>query len=411
MKCPRSRPIPEVSSIGLRRQFSWILVGRLAGAVIQALSLMLVARWSGPQAFGLFSSIYGIAIVIQTVVDFGLTTHITRLRAADPGSGDIGAALRLGRNITILTTVVGTGFLVAAGFVAPSLFPLVLLPLWMSSEKQVEAWLAVALADGNTWQNASSLVFRRIGALVVLVAGYFLGLDPVMTYVFGLALFSLLAWALAYYMTDGVHSGATVPVRRLLKAGRPYWVNSLSVQARNFDVSIVALVTTPVAAGYYAAASRLTTPLRMVPTSFAAVLLPATTRSTRGNARPFIKAIAAMTALTTVMYVGLAVALPILVPVILGPSYEPASTVIQIVCFGLIAAAITSQFNALMQGWGYLRPVAVIATCTTVYCLVAIVVLAIPYGAVGAGIALASSYVIQLVLQIATMIILSKRAV
>ncbi|WP_110883530.1 lipopolysaccharide biosynthesis protein [Mycolicibacterium wolinskyi] len=388
--------------MGLKQQYSWILAGRLTGAAVQAASLTLVARWSGPAEFGFFAAAYGIALVTQTVADLGLTKYIVQLRVSDRSDGGIGAALRLGRNISIISTVVGTVALVAVGTQIPAVMALCLMPLWMSSEKQVEAWLGVSLADGKLWHNATSLVFRRLGALVVLLVAHAAGLDPVPSYLVGLTLFSLLAWWHVRIVTDDVRTDRTVRAKSLLVGGRHYWFNSLAVQAMNFDVTVVAAMASAQSAGYYAAASRLTTPLRIVPTSFATLLFPAAAKAQLSGARPLLKAVGGLIAITTVMYIGLAVALPILVPLVLGPSFDPAAPVIQVVCVGLIFAAITSQFNSLMQGWGYLRAVTIISTASTLLSLIAIAIAAAHWGALGAGFALAGGYVVQLAIQAVT---------
>lgn len=341
-------------------------------------------------------------MVTQTVADFGLTKYIVQLRVSDRSDGGIGAALRLGRNISIISTAVGTVALIAVGTQIPAVLALCLMPLWMSSEKQVEAWLGVSLADGKLWHNATSLVFRRLGALVVLLAAHAAGLDPVPSYLVGLTLFSLLAWWHVRIVTNDVHTDRSVRAKTLMLAGRHYWFNSLAVQAMNFDVTIVAAMASAQSAGYYAAASRLTTPLRIVPTSFATLLFPAAAKAQLSGARPLLKAVGGLIAITTVMYIGLAVALPILVPLVLGPSFDPAAPVIQVVCVGLIFAAITSQFNSLMQGWGYLRAVTIISTASTLLSLTAIAIAAAHWGALGAGFALAGGYVVQLAIQAAT---------
>lgn len=369
---------------------------------MQAASLTLVARWSGPAEFGFFAAAYGIALVAQTVADCGLTKYIVQLRVSDRSDGGIGAALRLGRNISIISTVVGTTALVAVTTQVPSVAALCLMPLWMSAEKQVEAWLGVSLADGKLWYNATSLVFRRLGALLVLVVAHAAGMNPIQGYLIGLSAFSLLAWWQIRLVTNDVHTDRKARAKVLLAGGRHYWFNSLAVQAMNFDVTVVAAMASAQSAGYYAAASRLTTPLRIVPTSFATLLFPAAAKARLSGARPLLRAVGGLIAITTVMYIGLAVALPILVPIVLGPSFAPAAGVIQVVCVGLIFAAITSQFNSLMQGWGYLRAVTIISMASTLLSLAAIAVAAVGWGALGAGYALAGGYVVQLAIQTVT---------
>lgn len=359
--------------------------------------------------FGLFAAAYGFAIAFQSFCDFGMTQYIVQLRVADRDDVRIGAALRLGTRVSGVGILFGCLCLGALAFFHPELWSLFLIPVWIMSEKQVEAWLAIALADGKLWQNAFSLVLRRLGALLVLVVAHQAGWSPVPSYVAGLAIFSLIAWIIVSRVARDVRLDCSFSRRALLRGGRHYWTNSLSLQAMNLDVSLVAWVSTPQMAGYYGAASRLTTPLRIVPTSFATVLFPAAARKSVGQGKDLLRPVIVLIGLTTVLYVGLALLLPVVVPLILGPAYEPATEVIRVVCLGLVFAAITSQLRSLMQGWGYLRAVTWISSTTTVLSLISIGVCAWLYGALGAGTALALNYVFQLAIQAVTMLSLTRR--
>ncbi|MDZ7911455.1 MAG: oligosaccharide flippase family protein [Rhodococcus sp. (in: high G+C Gram-positive bacteria)] len=62
-------------------QFTGIAGGRLVGALIQALSMVLLARISGPSGFGIFAAAYGVGLVLQTVLNFGFTPFLVRIRA------------------------------------------------------------------------------------------------------------------------------------------------------------------------------------------------------------------------------------------------------------------------------------------------------------------------------------------
>ncbi|MFD6855982.1 lipopolysaccharide biosynthesis protein [Rhodococcus sp. NPDC060090] len=385
---------------GLAKQFSWVLLGRLAGALLQAGSMALLARWSGPSGFGLFASIYGIALIIQTFIDFGLTTYIIRLRAQNAWHGSVGGSLRLIGQINVLVGAILV--LVTCGLsVWDGMFlPFVPLAVWVVADRQVETWLGVPLADGNTWQNASSLVLRRSLALVILLGGYYWGVDALLAYATGLALSSLIACAPVMMLNRAVSARNSGTSIELLRAARPYWFNSLATQARNFDAALVAIIASPVSAGYYGAASRLTTPLRMIPTSFAAVLMPAATRAGGENKMALVRSVLILTAFTTVLYASLAVVIPFVVPVVLGEEFDAAVPVIQIVCGGLVFAAIASQLGALMQGWGHARAVAVVSSGTTLVCLLGIMLLTPWVGVLGAGFALAGSYVVQVLVQL-----------
>lgn len=386
----------------LGRQFSGILIGRLAGAVIQAFSMAMLARWVGPAQFGLFASAYGVAIIVQTVADLGITTYLVRVRALAPTDGSIGLLLGLAGRINFWISVAGVGALSIAAFYDHRFIPLIPMAIWAGADKQVETWLAIPLADGMTWQNATSLVFRRLMALVFLLAAKAAGLDPFVGFTFGLAMSSLLsAYGVMRKNRRQVSVNSSRSIRELLCLARPFWVNSVGTQARNLDTLFVGLLLNPTAAGFYGAASRLTTPLRMIPTSFAAVLMPAASRTANGDRRNLVRSTALMAAATTVMYLGLSALLPTVIPMVLGAEFDGAVSVIQIVCVGLVFAAIASQLSALMQGWGHVNAVAAISTFSTVVCLGGIVVLGPIYGAVGAGFALALSYVLQVVAMLA----------
>ncbi|WP_169693240.1 lipopolysaccharide biosynthesis protein [Rhodococcus opacus] len=399
------------TSTRIGRQFSWILIGRLAGALIQAGSMALLARWIGPAEFGLFASVYGFAIITQTVMDFGLATLIVRLRAQSPEDGSIGRILRLVGRINLVVVVIGLVVSAALSIWDQSFVPLIPLAVWIGADRQVETWLGIPLADGATWQNATSLVFRRAAALLFLIGAAVMGTDPFFGYSFGLAVSSLVAAAfIVRGNIDSVKTDGETSDKILLRQARPFWINSIGTQARNLDTLIVAFLLSPGAAGFYGAASRLTTPLRILPTSFSSVLMPAAARTPIGARGALIRTTLCMLAFSSALYLAIGVALPFAVPLLLGPAYNGAIPVIQIVCFGLIFAAVASQLSALMQGWGYLTTVAAISTGSTLSCLAAIAVLAPLYGVVGAGLALSLSYVIQMLTQLVCLYLLSRRA-
>ena len=69
--------------------------GRVLGALLQTVTFVLVARNAGPVEFGLLGAAFGIATVIQTGFDFGLSTLIVRERASEKHNPLVTDALRL----------------------------------------------------------------------------------------------------------------------------------------------------------------------------------------------------------------------------------------------------------------------------------------------------------------------------
>ncbi len=385
-----------MSKIG--RQASWIVLGRLGGALIQAGSMALLARWIGPSDFGLFASAYGIALVLQTVIDLGLTTYIVRLRALEPTSEYLKEALRIVSRISILTGSLGVASMSILAWHDHRYLPFIPFAIWIAVDRQVETWLAIPLADGDTIQNATSLVTRRTISFVVLIVAAAIGVDPLFGYTFGLALGSTISCFVVMEKNRVPFRRFKVPPRKVIRTARPYWANSVATQLRNFDTLIVTAIAGTTQGGYYGAASRLTTPLRIIPTSFAQVLMPAAARSGQSGRNALLRSVLVLMAATALLYGVVAVIMPLAVPLVLGREFDDSILIIQIVCGGLAFAAISSQMNSLLQGWGQLKQVAVISAITSISCLLGVAVAVMWWGGVGAAIALTASYMLQVVL-------------
>ena len=389
-------------------QFAWVSGGRLLAAALQAVSLILVARFLLPAEFGVLATVMSLATVLQAVLDFGVGTYITRERAANPNSGGIATALRFNAlTSAALAAIVLLGLSLMGWFISPTYYLMLPLALWLSGERNADARLTVVFADGDAWINVTNLLSRRVAGLIGFLALESVGVEPLLSYcaaIGGAAVASSLFANL--YVRRRVDAAPSLTYRELIAASMHYWANSVATQARNLDVVIVAAFAGSVAAGFYASASRLTTPLRILPTSLASVLVPAATRAvTNGRTiSPLLKSAAAMLAVVSLLYAALLVAAPWFVPVALGKAYAPAVVVIQIVLLGLPFAASASLCNALLQAIGEKRFVATAATISTVFCLVAVAIATIFAGAVGAGWALTAAFVLQAVLTAAKLV-------
>src|SRR5699024_4972797 len=160
---------------------------------------------------------------------------------------------------------------------------------------------------------------------------------------------------------------------------------------------IVGAMASPGVAGYYASASKLTSPLRMLPTSLAVVILPHAARTRRDSAKTIANLVLLSGALVGIIYISLIFLVPWLVPIFLGSEYQPSIVPLQIVLMGLVFAAFTSLFGAVLQGRGFPRQVATASILTTIYLLIALLVLTPLGGAAGAASALATSFALEAV--------------
>jgi O-antigen/teichoic acid export membrane protein len=389
-------------------QFAWVSGGRLLAAALQAVSLIFVARFLAPAEFGVLATVVSLATVLQAVLDFGVGTYITRERAANPNSGGIATALRFNAvTSTALAAIVVVGLSLMGLFVSPTYFLMLPLAFWLSGERNADARLTVVFADGDAWINVTNLLSRRLAGLIGFLALVSVGVEPLFSYSLALAVAAIASSLFAnVYVRRRVDAAPSLTYRELIGESVHYWANSVATQARNLDVVIVGALAGSVAAGFYASASRLTTPLRILPTSLASVLIPAATRAVSAgrSLSPLLKSAAALLAGVTFLYALIYVAAPWFVPLALGDAYVPAIPVIQIVLLGLPFAACASLCNALLQAIGEKRFVATAATISTVFCLVAVALATIAAGAVGAAWALTASFALQAILAAAKLV-------
>jgi O-antigen/teichoic acid export membrane protein len=379
-------------------QFVWVTGGRIFAAVLQAVSLVLVLQRISPSEFGVLSAVLGLATVVQTAIDMGVATFITRERAANPDSGAIATALRFNMLSSLVLTAVVLLALGTAGLFNPIYFFLLPLAFWVSGERNADARLAVVFADGDAKINVFNLVSRRCATILVFLGLAGLQVEPLLAFAVASAVAALASSLFAnIYVKGRVRTPSSISYRELLRESRPYWVNSVATQARNLDVTIAGIVAGATQAGYYSTAARLTSPLRILPTSLASVLLPAATRASAKSQslRPLLKIVGIVLLVMTVVYAGIWVLIPWGVPTFLGTAYSPAIPSVQLVVAGLPFAAAASLFSSLLQGRGHKRFVALVATVSTGVCLVCVAVAAPIWGAQGAALALSVSFMVQ----------------
>jgi O-antigen/teichoic acid export membrane protein len=381
-------------------QFGAASAERVASAVIQGLSLLLVARAVSPGQFGLLSGVLGAAWVGQTIFDLGLTTFIVRERATSRTNGIVATALQLYGRLSFALSLLTMCILLLLGIYVNSDFSLLLpLALWIGAERNADAWLSVAFADGDWRNNLANIALRRCFSLLSFITLGALGIDPLLAFSVGWAMASMGANILA---RRSVSVSLPEPVKiaqvTLLRETWPYWTHSLSMQVKNLDVSVASVLGGAYAAGIFAAAARLTTPLRILPTSLARAILPAATRSSKdGIQREFVLLCTAMLMGMTFVYLVILLLVPHVLPNLLGDPYRPAIVPLQVVLGGLPFAAGSSLLGSLLQAAGSKHVVAHLSLVTTVIYFPTLILGLNISGATGAAIALALSYVVQFV--------------
>lgn len=375
-------------------QFASTSGARLVGALLQAVLLALVARAIAPDDFGVLAAFLGVCQFGQVVFDCGVSTFLVIERSAHPQSGKVTTALmlsdRLSSALGVACAMAIAGM--AAGFGREYL---VFLPLavWLATERNSDTWLGVYFADGDWKVNLSNLLTKRIVALVLFMSISWFGVDPRLS--FGLALAAassasilIIRKRLELSLPDPDH----LSFRDLISDAWPYWQASLATHLRSLDATITALSASAFQAGLYSSASRLTSPLRILPTSMAKALLPAAVRTRETTSQSLLVIALAMLASISIAYGALYFVLPPLLPVVLGESYAGAVPALKIVLAGMPFAAGASLFGSLLQGRGEKRYVAHSAIATTILYLLVLPIAAFQGGANGAAAILSASF-------------------
>lgn len=393
----------------LSTQFSWILVGRIVAAALQAVTLVILARALGPQEFGILTAVLGITIWLQAVADLGIGKMVVRERSDGSSPELVAGALWLNaRSSLVLGISLGLAFVLAGSFFNTIFFLMLPLAFSVAGEKNADTWLGVAIADGDTHLNSLNLVGRRAGALGIFLALNLIGMVPLLSYSVAVAVSAAGSVIFARIHVSRLVGAPRSSMRVVFSCARPFWVNTLAVQLRNLDSAIVGLISSATVAGYYATASRLTGPLRMLPTSLAVVILPHVARTRQNSIRPVIRLVLSFGICVGFLYIALLFAVPWGVPTILGEAYRSAILPLQIVLLGLVFAGFTSLLGAVLQGRGMQRQVATVSICGTIYLLATLVMFTILHGAEGAAFALASSFALE-AFTLSVMILVNER--
>jgi O-antigen/teichoic acid export membrane protein len=381
----------------LARQFTWISSGKIIAAILQAATLAILANLLGPAGFGIAAAVIGGLILPQSLFDFGLTTFVVRQRAIDKLDGRIPRALALSDRLSLVFGVLAVGTLALLGVVGNSEF-LYLAPLgiWAASERNTEVWLGVSLGDGNVRMNTVSLLTRRAVALGGMLVLLIFDVDPALSFAAAAAGAGALGGLMAKRSVRPILPRSTdLHFSEMLREVWPYWLHSTATQVRNLDTALTAAFGTATQAGNYAVASRLTNPLRILPTSLGTVLLPEVSRTGGRINRRVATMVAAMTLGMSAIFVLGALLAPWAVPLVLGAEFEAAVRPVQIVLLGMVWGTVASLSAALLQAAGERKWVSFTSLAASLLAVPAIVIGTVQMGAVGAAIGLTVSFAVQ----------------
>ncbi|GAB2935002.1 hypothetical protein GCM10027047_34310 [Rhodococcus aerolatus] len=379
-------------------QYGGVLLGRLVGAGLQAATLALYARQATRSEFGTVLAVLGVLTVAVVVFEGGMSACMVRDSSADRDPQRFRSVLRATVMLSSMMVVLSWVVLAVLWAITGSVTFLLVVPLaaWAATEKNGDLLLTVALCVGRAEISAVSLLQRRgLGLLGFLGLSTVCG--PTLALSVGLLAGSVVANVLVRRTLGAVVApgGPVVPAGQLLRAARPFYANSVAAQLRNLDVTVVSLVAGPAIGGVYGLPARMTAPLRIIPTSVAAVSLRYLGDAERGRSalvrRLPLVTTAGMALVMAVLFMGA----PQLVVALFGPQYLSSAVPLRILSVGLVFAFVTSFQTSELQARGHERFAALASTLTGVGGLLLAAVGAWAAGAPGATAGLCTSFVAQ----------------
>jgi O-antigen/teichoic acid export membrane protein len=273
---------------------------------------------------------------------------------------------------------------------------------WLPLERQAEVNSAYLLARGRQTVVCATYLLRRLPTLAAVLLTPAV-VAPVLA--FAVTMFAAAAASAVVLgrrvagelavVPAGRAGACLVPDRAIWALLRPFWFATAGQGVRQIDVAVLGAVAGTAVAGVFAPASRLVPALLLVPGTYTQLLLG---RLSAGQASLTVRRLAGVALFTTMSFLTLAVLADIWVPLLLGEGYRASVDVIRVVTASLVFAALSSTIASSLHATDRAAYVAVAVWTGATTTIGLVAVLGAAYGAMGAAVAVAAGYLLQLVL-------------
>lgn len=372
------------------RSLTSLGLARLAMAAVQAICLVVVARFVDVATFGALSVIIAVVSFAFITASAGLPQYILRERALRNDSG-----VRSALTANLVTSVIGVAVLTTiAVFVEPiSVAPIAIgLIIAVAVDKNIDCSLSVVIADGRMRAVSSSILGRAVATaltfVVILVPSE--GSLPVESYVVA-RLIASAAGAAHLVLIRRRIDAPRMPARDLVAAAWPLATANFAAAVRSLDSFVVFLAGGTATAGLYSAATRPFAPAAIVAGAAGSVLMPraATMDAVALGART--RRLELIVAATTIALGPLAFLGPWVVVLVYGPDYVSAGTALGISLVMVPAVISAAIASTILQARGFERFVVVNSFLFLLVFLVLVAAGALVAGATGAALGSALS--------------------
>ncbi len=333
------------------RRFTSLSASRILAAAVQAISLIVVARFVEVAVFGELSVIIAIVTFVFVAAAAGLPAFILREHAL----GEFGA-VRSALKANITTSLVAAVILVAASLVLvrdPLGWVAVVLALAVAVDKTVDCQLSVPIAERRmtavTLSIAGRAAVMAVAFSVVMVATG--ATTPVWAYVGARAASAMFGLAHAVAIRVPFVEAAW-PWQRLARAVWPLATANLISAMRTLDALVVFVVGGSATAGLYSAATRPFAPAAIIAGAAGSVLMPHSATAEPGALRRPLRRLRWITIGVTAALVPVAFFGPAVVVLLYGESYREAGAALGVALITVPAMISAPLMSTVLQARG-----------------------------------------------------------
>lgn len=334
-----------------------LTVGQGLAQLLSALAFLVAARSLGVADFGYASVLYGVALFVSVIVDFGAVQFWTRELAAGRNVGMFFPQLR-SRTLILI---------VATGLVGVS----ALLVLWVGLPGNIVDWAAVVVlasltalmrvaasplrADVLIARLTLSIAFEKLVFFVLIFVLTFLSsLTPLLLLISACVsgtcalIMTVLLWPRSY--RAGLRRRQGNLLSNPLGGMRFLGISGIAVGLQSLDAAIIRVASGVHAAGLYAAVGRWTQPMSLVASSVTQSTYADMARSK--SDREALRILASSTVVlsfTAVPLVVVAIFSESLVTVLLGDEFRGSADVLRVLCLAASFGVLNSPMLAYLQ--------------------------------------------------------------
>ncbi|WP_158603919.1 lipopolysaccharide biosynthesis protein [Cryobacterium tepidiphilum] len=236
-------------------------------SLMQAATLLLVARFAGPEDFGAFGQLISIGYVAGGILGMGMSARALRLASVDAWR-PVATTMML---LRVMTSLGVSGLLIAfALLVGDDVALATAASLFIIGELVGELIQGILAGRNRQYFASFILLLHRILVLTPVALHLVWQTEIWLHLMVGAALGLVLLFSIA--AASGARPSSPL---ELLRSSLGFWFASTVTSAGQLDISFVRLAVGDVATGLYSAGSRIGTPLNVVTNAVLNVYVPA----------------------------------------------------------------------------------------------------------------------------------------